>query len=208
MIFITAVHIPVAGLALLPILMGLPLMLYPMHLVLLELLIDPLCALVFENEPGDPDAMKKPPRKREEPVFGLRQIIPAALQGLVLLAATLGLYAWMIQQGEQSDEARTASFIALVVGHLSLALSVSAAEGGRLFAKERLIFWGIGFAASFVLTLSVTMPLMRDILRFSPLPISALVLAIATGLAAGSWFGLAVRFLHGPESRDLGKVGC
>jgi Ca2+-transporting ATPase len=190
MIYITAVHIPVAGLALLPILMGLPPILYPMHLVLLELLIDPLCALVFENEPGDPNAMKQPPRRRDESVFGFRQIIPAILQGSVLLAATLGLYSWMIQHGAQTDEARTAAFIALVVGHLSLALAVSAIES-RLFNRERIVFWAISGAAAAVLTLSVALPLFREILRFASLAPSTLGIAILTGLAAGSWFGFA-----------------
>jgi Ca2+-transporting ATPase len=190
MIYITAVHIPVAGLALLPILMGLPPILYPMHLVLLELLIDPLCALVFENEPGDPDAMKKPPRRRDEPVFGFRQLLPAILQGSVLLAATLGLYTWMIQHGAQTDEARSAAFIALVVGHLSLALAVSAFEG-HLLTRERIVFWAISVAAAAVLALSVALPVFREILRFAPLALASLGVAISTGLAAGSWYGFA-----------------
>jgi Ca2+-transporting ATPase len=191
MIYITAVHVPVAGLALLPILLGLPPMLYPMHLVLLELLIDPLCALVFENEPGDPEAMRRPPRGSNEPLFGARQIGLAAVQGAVLLAATLGLYALLGQATAGADVARTAAFVALVVGHLSLALSVSAVEGGRLFTRERALFWVIGASAALLLTLSVSLSVMREILRFSPLPLWTLAAAIATGLVAGSWSGLA-----------------
>jgi Ca2+-transporting ATPase len=194
MIYITAVHVPVAGLALLPILLGLPPMLYPMHLVLLELLIDPICALVFENEPGDPDAMRKPPRRPDEPIFGIRQIIPAALQGAVLLAATLAFYVWLNQVGPGSEVARSATFIALVIGHLILALSLSAAEGGRLFARERALFWAIGGAMALVLMASVTLPTMREILRFATVPPWALGAAIAIGLIAGGWFGLANYF--------------
>ena len=200
MIYITAVHVPVAGLALLPILIGLPPMLYPMHLVLLELLIDPLCALVFENEPGDPDAMKKPPRKRDEPVFGIRQILPAALQGSVLLAATLGLYSWLNQMGPGTEVARAAAFTALVIGHLSLALSVTAAEGGGLFTRERVLFWAIGGMTAAVLSLCLALPVLREILRFAPLPPWALLTAIAIGLGAGSWFGLASYFRVGFRS--------
>jgi Ca2+-transporting ATPase len=197
MIYITAIHIPVAGLALLPILLGLPPMLYPMHLVLLELLVDPLCALVFENEPGDPDAMKKPPRGRNEPLFGVRQILLAALQGSVLLAATLGLYTWMNDFGQGAEAARSAAFITLVTGNLSLALAVSAGKDGRLFTHGRLLFWAIGGGASLVLILSVTLPVMRDILRFEPLPLWTLATAIAIGTVAGSWFRLASYFRRG-----------
>ena len=196
MIYITAVHVPVAGLALLPILLGLPPMLYPMHLVLLELLIDPLCALVFENEPGDPDAMRKPPRNRGEPLFGAKQIGPAALQGIVLLAATLGLYAWMNLTGPGPEAARSAAFTALVTGHLSLALSVSGVTGGRLFSRERVLFWVIGGAAAMVMLLSTSLSFMREILRFEPMDGRILATSVAVGVAAGGWFGLvgALRF--------------
>jgi len=197
MVYITAVHVPVAGLALLPILLGLPPMLYPMHLVLLELLIDPLCALVFENEPGDPNAMRKPPRDRKEPLFGVQQISVAALQGSVLLAATLGLYAWMNMTGSGAEASRSAAFIALVVGHLSLALSVSGMTGGRLFSRERALFWVIGSAAAFILTLSVTLPMMQEILRFSALPLSILAFSLAIGLVAGGWFGVIAKVRPG-----------
>ncbi|HET9399253.1 MAG TPA: cation-translocating P-type ATPase [Sphingomicrobium sp.] len=197
MTYITAVHVPVAGLALMPILLGLPPMLYPMHLVLLELLIDPLCALVFENETGDPDAMRKPPRNRDEPVFGLKQLFPALLQGFVLLAATLALYMWMIGLGSASEMARATAFTALVVGHLSLALSVSAAEGGRLFTRERALFWAIGGITALVLSLCLTLPELREILRFAPLTSWALGIAVATGLTAGSWYGIVNYFRSG-----------
>jgi Ca2+-transporting ATPase len=201
MIYITAVHVPVAGLALLPILIGLPPMLYPMHLVLLELLIDPLCALVFENEPGDPDAMRKPPRRSDEPIFGLRQIIPAALQGSVLLAATLGLYGWLNQVGAGTEVARSAAFTALVVGHLTLALSVIAAEGRGLFTRERALFWTIGGVTALVLSLCLAVPVLGEILRFAPLDPWAFSTAVATGFIAGGWFGLASYFRVGFWSR-------
>lgn len=196
MIYITAVHVPVAGLALFPILLGLPPMLYPMHLVLLELLIDPMCALVFENEPGDPDAMRRPPRSRDEPLFGVEQIALAGLQGLVLLVATLGFYAWMNSIGSGTEVARSAAFIALVTGHLSLALSVSGLAGGRLLSRDRALFWVIGVAAMFVLTLSITLPVMREILRFSPVPTWVLAASVATGILAGGWHAV-LAWLHG-----------
>ena len=199
MIYITAVHVPVAGLALLPILLGLPPMLYPMHLVLLELLIDPLCALVFENEPGDPDAMRKPPRSRNEPLFGARHITIAALQGVVLLAATLGLYVWMYESGSKLESARSAAFIALVTGQLSLALSVSGVSGGRLLSGERVWFWAIGGAASLVMILAVTLPFMQEILRFSPPAPWLLAASLGAGLLAGSWYAPIARLWPGDK---------
>lgn len=190
MIYITAVHVPVAGLALLPILMGLPPMLYPMHLVLLELLIDPLCALVFENDPGEPDAMRRPPRNRDEPLFGARQIRLAAVQGVVLLGGVLGLYASLVPVAGETDVARAAAFIALVTGHLALALALGRLAGWRLLARNYGLFWIISGAALLVLAASVGLPFLQEILRFAPPPPSTVMLAIVVGLVAGGWSGL------------------
>jgi Ca2+-transporting ATPase len=95
MTYITAVHIPVAGLALIPILVGLPPMLFPMHLVLLELLIDPLCSIVFEGEHSESGAMQRPPRRRDERLFGRRELMLAIVQGTVVLASVFAFYAWL-----------------------------------------------------------------------------------------------------------------
>jgi Ca2+-transporting ATPase len=184
MTYITAIHVPVAGLALFPILLGLPPMLLPMHLVLLELLIDPLCSLVFESEPSEVDAMRRGPRPANEPLFGLRQIAAAALQGAVLLAAVLTLYAWLIADGLSGTDARAAAFVALVIGHLSLALA-GAAGGRPLLGKGHEMFWIIGSAALAVLALTLTAPPLSHILEFTVPPWPVLALAITLGLAAG-----------------------
>ncbi len=200
MTYITAIHVPVAGLALLPILLGLPPMLLPMHLVLLELLIDPLCSLVFEGERSDEDAMRKPPRPAKEPLFGARQILLAALQGTVLLATVLGLYAWLIADGLPDTDARATAFVALVVGHLSLALADASSGARRLLDPGRRMFWIIGAGALTVLTLTLTVPPLASILNFTVPAWPLLALAVALGVASGGWFRLARRF-RGPSAR-------
>lgn len=194
MIYITAIHVPVAGLALFPILLGLPPMLLPMHLVLLELLIDPLCSLVFEGERSEADAMRKPPRPAKEPLFGRRQIAIAGIQGAVLLATVLGLYAWLIGAGLPDTDARAAAFVALVVGHLTLALADAGSSASRLFDRGRKTFWIIGAAALAVLTLTLTIPPLARILAFTVPDLPLLALALALGIASGGWFRLARRF--------------
>ncbi|PZO00626.1 MAG: ATPase, partial [Alphaproteobacteria bacterium] len=82
--FVVAVHVPLAGLALLPILLGAPPLLFPVHVVFLELVIDPVCSLVFEAEPSERNAMKKPPRDPKAALFGTRQIAIGVFQGLVI----------------------------------------------------------------------------------------------------------------------------
>jgi len=191
MTFITAIHVPIAGLALVPILLGLPPMLYPMHVVLLELLIDPLCSLVFESERGECDAMTKPPRAPDEPLFGLPQMLLALLQGSILLAGVLGLYWGMIEGGAAEAAARSSAFVALVIGNLSLALAEASSGSRVLFSRERRIFWAIGGAALLVLLACLGIPALAQILGFSIPSPAQLLLAGAVGLMAGGWYAIA-----------------
>jgi Ca2+-transporting ATPase len=195
MTYITAIHIPVAGLALLPLLLGLPPMLYPMHLVLLELIIDPLCSIVFEAEPSEADAMKRPPREAREPLFGSAQIAVAAVQGLILLAGVLGLYLWMTQAGVEQNQARAASFIALVSGHLALAPAVLVRTGRGASTHHRWTFWFVATGASLLLALTLVVPELREIMRFSLPDPMQLIAAVAAGCVAGGWY--AVRLVFG-----------
>lgn len=187
--YITAIHVPLAGLALMPILLGMPPMLYPMHLVLLELLIDPLCSLVFEAGPSEEAAMKAPPRPAEESLFGLRQIVIAGFQGCVLLATILGFYAAMPGYGISDAEARAAAFAALIIGYLSLAL----AEAGtsRTPGRHRILFWSIAAAALLVLAIAMNVPPFPAILRFSSIPLDLLLCSIAIGALSGGWYWVA-----------------
>ena len=186
MTYITAVHIPVAGLALLPILLGLPPMFFPMHIVLLELLFDPLCSIVFEGEPNEEDAMARPPRPIGEPLFGKLQIGLAIVQGGVLLLSVLGYY-WLLNDlniGEQL--ARTSGFLALVTGHLSLAVANGSRTGG-LISREHFAFWAIVGAAVAILAATLTIPFLVHLMRFTVPPATFVLLSVAIGVFAGGW---------------------
>lgn len=192
MIYITAVHIPVAGLALLPLVLGLPPMFYPMHLVLLELLFDPLCSIVFEGEPSEADAMTRPPRATDEPLFGIHQIGVAVIQGGVLLGAVLAYYWWLHQEQVGDTVARTSAFITLVSGQLALAVA-NGSTAGRLVSRAHLAFWLIAGSAVLVLAICLEVPFFLHLLRFSaPTPLSLLVSA-GLGALAGGWSGLLLR---------------
>ena len=73
---------PIAGMALLPVLFGWPALLFPMHIALLELIIDPACSVAFENEPAESDLMQRPPRDASAPLFGGVTLWLALLQGM------------------------------------------------------------------------------------------------------------------------------
>ncbi len=188
--YIIAIHVPIAGLALLPLLLGLPPMLFPMHIVLLELVIDPTCALVFEAEPSDRKAMQRPPRRSGELLFGRRELVLAFAQGVGLLAADLALY-WSLLTVGGADEpaARGAAFIALVVGNLMLALTDSAASG-RIFAPHRRVFWAITAGVAVVLAVVFTIEPVSAIFSVERPGAGLLALAVGTGLAGGGWTAL------------------
>jgi magnesium-transporting ATPase (P-type) len=191
--FITAIHVPIAGLALAPILLGLPPMLLPMHVVLLELAIDPVCSLVFESERSEKTSMSVPPRAAGETLFGTKDVALGILQGVVILGAVLALYVSALSAGMSDSEARASAFVALVIGNLSLALSDAASAGTSLFDRHRIAFWSIGAAAVLVLAACLTVPALARILRFSLGDPAHLLFAAGVGLAAGSWFGVIRR---------------
>ena len=122
MSYILAVHVPIAGMALLPVLLGWPALLYPMHIAFLELIIDPACSLAFENEPAEADVMQRPPRDAEAPLFGGATLWLALLQGLGVLGLVLAAYAWADHRLPE-DEARAFAFATLVVANLALIFS-------------------------------------------------------------------------------------
>ncbi len=193
LIYVMAIHVPIAGVALLPILFGMPPLLYPMHVVMLELIIDPICSLVFESEPSDRSAMLRPPRSIKEPLFGAPQMILAALQGAVLLTAVLGIYIWAVTSGLPEGEARAAGFIVLVIGNLVLALSDATETATRLFDPRHNVFWGVSLVAAIILTGTLTVPFLSEIFRVEAPDGTVIAMAALVAIIAGGWYGVARR---------------
>ena len=193
LIYVTAIHVPIAGLALAPILMGLPPLLFPMHVVFLELVIDPMCAMVFEAEPGGASLMRRPPRRPDEALFGPAQLWLALLQGAGVLAGVLGVYVWAVGAYPEA-EARGAAFLALVVGNLILGLADAASTGQSLFARHRRVYWIISLAAGVVLTLILLVPPLGALFKVAPLSAPLLLAALVVAGISGGWFGLARLF--------------
>lgn len=185
--YVTAIHVPIAGLALGPVLFGLPPLLFPMHVVLLELVIDPTCALVFEAEPSEGRAMDRPPRRPDEALFGPAQILIALVQGAAVLAGVFGLYWWALTALPQGEEAaRGAAFLALVVGNLVLALTDSASSG-RLFAPHRRAYWMIVATVAVVMSIVLTAPPVAALFDVAPPSPELLLLALTVGAVSGGW---------------------
>jgi Ca2+-transporting ATPase len=192
MIYIVAIHLPVAGIALLPLLAGLPPLLLPMHVVLIEMVVDPICSVAFENEPEERGLMRRPPRPPAEPLIGVAQFALGLLQGVLLLAATLGVHFAARAAGLGDDAQRTLAFIALTAGNLALVRVNGArtATLARLFEAGHRVYWAVaGLAAAVVATCIAWAPAAR-LFRFeTPDPLHALAAGLA-GVAAVLAFDL------------------
>jgi Ca2+-transporting ATPase len=191
LIYIAAIHLPIAGLALLPILAGLPPILLPAHVVLTEMVIDPICSIAFENTPPERDLMQRPPRDPREGLIGWPQMALAFVQGSLLLAAAFGAYlAALAPLGE--PQARTLAFVALTAGNLML-VRVNATRGAtlpRLLEPGHRVFWIVAGAAAAVVTACIAVPQLAALFRFAPPPGLALIAAALVGAAAVLLFDL------------------
>jgi Ca2+-transporting ATPase len=192
MAYIVAVHIPIAGLALLPALFNLPLILLPAHIVFLELIIDPACSIVFEAEPEESDVMARPPRDPKEAIFSRRIVIVSLIQGLGALAATLAIYLYAVRSGVPDTQDRAMTFTTLVIANLSL-IFINRSWTRGLFATLRTpnsaLWWVIGGALA-LLAVTLFLPVARELFSFGQLDPTQLGLSILAGLAGGLWFEL------------------
>lgn len=184
--YITAIHVPIAGLALLPLLFGLPPLLFPMHVVLLELAIDPICALVFESERSERTAMRQPPRPRREPLFGRDDLVRSLIQGAGVLAGVLGLYVYLLQHNTEGV-ARGGAFVALVLANLVLALTDAMSGDGSLWAPHRRLFWSIAAALVVLLAFVFSVPEFAAIFRMAAPSPAILALAVTVAIISGAW---------------------
>jgi Ca2+-transporting ATPase len=189
MSYILAVHVPIAGMAMLPVLFGWPALLYPMHIALLELIIDPACSIAFENEPAESDVMQRPPRDASAPLFGGATLGLALLQGLGVLAVVMAAFAWASARISE-PEARAFAFATLVVGNLALIVSNRSATRSlweTLRTPNRTLWVVIGLACALLLA-ALYIPWAVGVLRFAPLPVHELAAACGLGLLSVLWF--------------------
>jgi Ca2+-transporting ATPase len=205
--YIVAIHVPVAGLALLPLLFGLPPLLLPMHVVLIEMVVDPVCSVAFESTPAERDLMRRPPRDPGERLLGPAQLAIGLLQGGLLLAACFAVYAVALARSVGEDEARTLAFVALTVGNLGL-VRVNQSHGAalsRLAAPGYRAFWVVAGVAALIVTGCILWPAASALFGFVPPSVAGLAAAVAAGLGVVVLLDLSKRLPA--VQRALGKSG-
>jgi Ca2+-transporting ATPase len=184
MMYIFSVHIPIAGMSILPILLGWPLALLPIHIVFLELIIDPACSVVFEAETEEKNIMRRKPRREDEPLFGLSGVIIGLIQGLAVLCIVALLYSYMLKHAGE-EAARATAFAAMVFGNLGLILtnrSWTRSIVATLRVPNKALWWVMGGAILFLL-LATFIPFFAGLFRFAPMDLSHMALAVLSSVA-------------------------
>jgi P-type Ca2+ transporter type 2C len=169
MAYIIAIHIPIIGFTLLPaFITALPLFLLPLHIVFLELIIDPICSIAFESEQEEKGIMQRPPRKPDEVFFGGRRILSSIVKGLLVLGMVLLVYVLSIQEGHTEKEVRAIAFSSLVIGNVFLILSQLSLT--RSFARALIegnkALLAILLAAMALLLLMISVPVLQNLFSF------------------------------------------
>ena len=183
MAFIFAVHVPIAGLALMPLLFGMPILFGPIHIALLEMVIDPVCALVFEAEPDEADIMARPPRDPAEALFSLPMIVWSVSQGGLAFAMLASVFLVETWTGMPENELRSLIFFALVAEITALILvnrSFSAALGEALVRRNAALRYVLAAIVG-VTALILWLPQAQALLQFGSIAWRDMVLALGLG---------------------------
>jgi Ca2+-transporting ATPase len=182
--------VPIAGLSFLPVVAGWPVLLFPVHIVFLEFVIDPACSVVFEAERGDAGLMRRPPRQPRQRLFSAQMLGVSVALGASALA-TIGLATWWAQRaGFAPDALRSFAFAALVFANLAMIHATRSRDRVIVAAwrsPNRMLWWmTAGTLAALAAALYV--PPLADVFRFAPLAPGPLALAAGAGIAGIVWY--------------------
>jgi P-type Ca2+ transporter type 2C len=183
MAYVFAIHIPIAGMTLLPILFRWPSVLLPVHIVFLELIIDPACSIVFEAQAAEDGIMDRPPRNLKKRMFSKETVLISVVQGFSILLISLAVYG-IFRKILPDGEARALAFITIIVGNISLIMAdMSWSENiVKTLKKKNIPLWIMLVGVVILLGVVIYEPTVRDIFKFSTPNVSYIVLAVAAGL--------------------------
>jgi Ca2+-transporting ATPase len=205
--YVFVIHIPIALIALTTPIMHLPLLLLPIHVVLLELIIDPTCSIIFERQPAEQDIMDRPPRSPKESLVNMAMMVKALLQGMAIFAAALGSYFYLHKNGEPVELART--FALLVLGFSNLFL-VYVNQSNKQFAVAVLLKWRdkviilVNVAIVAALALIIYLPAGNAAAKTMPLSFNEVAAAIGLAALATLWWELVKAFgIFFPPPQEL-----
>jgi Ca2+-transporting ATPase len=193
LIYLFAIHIPIAGMSVLPVVFDLPLVLLPAHIALLHLIIEPTSSVAFEVEPAAPTTMKTPPRNPHEPLFSRQLWLPCILQGASILIALIFVFLIALHRGQGEADARALVFTTLIVSNLMLIFMNRGSQLSLLkkitSTKNRVVEW-IAESSIFLMGLVLYIPSLREIFRFSYLHPIDIGICLTIGIFSVLWLEL------------------
>ena len=193
--FIVGVHVPIVGMSFLPVVFGWPLMLMPIHVMFLQLIIDPVCSIVFESEPDDPGTMHRPPRARDASIFGPTSVVVGLIQGTVLLTGILVVDWFARAKGLDADGARALTFTTLALGAVALVFANRSLEPGirRILLARNVALWPIVLGTCALLGVVLIVPQLRDVFHFGAVHVEDLFAALVVVVLSAVAFALSKR---------------
>ena len=183
--YILAIHVPIAGLSLLPLGLGWPLLFGPIHIAMIEMIIDPVCSIVFEAEGDERDVMARPPRHPRSRILSGPLIAWSLIQGGVVLLLVGAVYLTAVWRGLSDGEVRALAFVSLILSNVGLILvnrSFSSSLARALVRPNPAIWWVLGIVGA-LLAVTIAWPPARGLLRFGPLHADDLAVTAAAGIA-------------------------
>lgn len=190
MAYIISVHIPIAGITIISVLAGWPAIFFPVHVVFLELLIDPACSIIFEAEQAEANIMKRPPRDPKNPLFSKKILLISFLQGLFSLLMVFLVYKVSLDSGQSEEEARTLTFVTIVVSNIFLIFTNrfwSKSITSLFFIPNKSMVWIVG-GITLLLGVILYIPRLRQVFHFGPMHMDDMVFVLAAGALSIAWF--------------------
>lgn len=195
--YVFTIHIPIAFASLLAPLLNIApanLLLLPLHVVLLELIIDPTCSVVLERQPAERDIMERKPRDPRERILTANMFIKSILQGLVLFAASFGTY-YAMQPNVPGNAgiARAMGLAVIMIANLLLVQVNSSDTDFAVFSAKRLlrdkVMWSVNVGTVAGLLLILYSPL-NGFLKFAPPTFGQLAATVGIAAASVFWYEL------------------
>lgn len=195
--YVFVIHIPIAFAALFAPLMGISpgaLLLLPLHVVLLELVIDPTCSIVLERQPAERDIMDRAPRNPEENILTAKTLIKSLMQGFTIFGAAFGSYIMFLKQNPDNAPLARAMGITIILLANILLVQVNssntefAIKSFRKLVKDK-VMWTVSVGTIVGLIIILYTPL-SNFLKLAPLSLNQLLIAVVTAVGSVAWYEL------------------
>jgi P-type Ca2+ transporter type 2C len=183
MAFIFAVHVPLAGFALLPLVLGLPILFGPIHIAFIEMIIDPVCAMVFESEREESDIMNRKPRDPAQRLFSLPMVTWSVFQGVIAFGLLAAIFLVATYMGMAEGSVRELIFLGMIASIVALILVNRSFKSSLMeaFTRKNMTLRYVLSVVAAALALTLVIPAFRDLLKFGAADWKNSVAAIALG---------------------------